>query len=63
MGRFILEHLVGADIGHGLRLAQINNSAIICLHVWSLQLDFKYFQGRYLVLLNIISLHLEMLVE
>lgn len=29
----ILELSVGADIRNGLKIAQINNSAIICLHV------------------------------
>lgn len=51
----ILELSVGADIRNDLKIAQINNSAIICLHVWLLQLVVKYPQGRDLVSLNITS--------
>lgn len=32
-GEPILELSVGADIHRGLKVTQINNSAIICLHV------------------------------
>lgn len=32
-GVLILELSVGVDIHNGLKIAQINNSAIICLHV------------------------------
>ena len=32
-GEPIVELSVGADICHGLKVAHINNSAIICFHV------------------------------